>query len=170
MRYGQLTAILAVTAALAFVPNLQDATGFPVFYLVYAYFVFFWIAQSTSWNILSGYSGYFSFGQGAFYGLGVYAAADLMSREGVDYFVTIPIAGVLGALLALVPLAHLLPSVVRLDVVERRVEPVAARATRVLRGEDLDEIAVLELVVERHDLIVDARPAARSQHRHRAAR
>ena len=100
MRYGQLTAILAVTAALAFVPNLQDATGFPVFYLVYAYFVFFWIAQSTSWNILSGYSGYFSFGQGAFYGLGVYAAADLMSREGVDYFVTIPIAGVLGGLLA----------------------------------------------------------------------
>ena len=100
MRYPQLAAILAVTAALAFVPNLQDATGFPVFYLVYAYFVFFWIAQSTSWNILSGYSGYFSFGQGAFYGLGVYTAADLVSREGVNYFLTIPIAGVVGGLLA----------------------------------------------------------------------
>jgi branched-chain amino acid transport system permease protein len=101
MRYGQLAAILAATAALAFVPNLQDATGFPAFYLVYAYFVFFWIAQSTSWNILSGYTGYFSFGQGAFYGLGVYAAGDLVSREGVNYFLTIPIAGVLGGLLAL---------------------------------------------------------------------
>lgn len=100
MRYRQLAAILAVTAALAFVPNLQDATGFPVFYLVYAYFVFFWIAQSTSWNILSGYTGYFSFGQGAFYGLGVYTAGDLMSREGVNFFLTIPIAGVLGGLLA----------------------------------------------------------------------
>jgi branched-chain amino acid transport system permease protein len=100
VKYGQLTAIVAVTVALAFVPNLQDATGFPVFYLVYAYFVFFWIAQSTSWNILSGYSGYFSFGQGAFYGLGVYAAADLVSREGVNYFLTIPIAGVVGGLLA----------------------------------------------------------------------
>ena len=54
--------------ALGFVPNLQDATGFSVFYLVFAYFVFFWIAQATSWNILSGYTGYFSFGQGAFYG------------------------------------------------------------------------------------------------------
>ena len=99
MRY-QLTAILAVAAALAFVPNLQDATGFPVFYLVYAYFAFFWIAQSTSWNILSGYTGYFSFGQGAFFGLGVYTAGDLVSREGVNYFLTIPIAGVLGGLLA----------------------------------------------------------------------
>jgi branched-chain amino acid transport system permease protein len=100
VKYGQLAAILAVTVALAFVPNLQDATGFPVFYLVYAYFVFFWIAQSTSWNILSGYTGYFSFGQGAFFGLGVYTAGDLVSREGISYFLTIPIAGVLGGLLA----------------------------------------------------------------------
>ena len=94
MKVGQLAVLLAVAAALAFVPNLQDATGFPPFYLVYAYFVFFWIAQSTSWNILSGYTGYFSFGQGAFFGLGVYAAGDLVSREGVNYFLTIPIAGV----------------------------------------------------------------------------
>ena len=99
MRWVQLAAILAVVAALAFVPNLQDATGFASFYLVYAYFVFFWIAQATSWNILSGYTGYFSFGQGAFYGLGVYTAGDLVTREGVNYFLTIPIAGlVAGAL------------------------------------------------------------------------
>ena len=66
------------------------------FYLVYMYFLFFWIAQSTSWNILSGYTGYFSFGQGAFYGLGVYTAGDLFGREGWNYFLTIPIAGLLG--------------------------------------------------------------------------
>ncbi len=97
MRWVQLAAILAVVAALAFVPNLQDATGFASFYLVYAYFVFFWIAQATSWNILSGYTGYFSFGQGAFYGLGVYTAGDLVTREGVNYFLTIPIAGLMAA-------------------------------------------------------------------------
>ena len=65
-----------------FVPNLQDAAGFSTYYLVYAYFLFFWIAQATSWNILSGYTGYFSFGQGAFYGLGVYTAGDLVSARG----------------------------------------------------------------------------------------
>jgi branched-chain amino acid transport system permease protein len=97
VKLPQLAALLAVAGALAFVPNIQDATGFPTFYLVYAYFLFFWIAQSTSWNILSGYTGYFSFGQGAFFGLGVYTAGDLVSREGVNYFLTIPIAGLLGA-------------------------------------------------------------------------
>ena len=76
MKVWQLVALLAVVAALAFVPNLQDATGFAPYYIVYMYFVFFWIAQATSWNILSGYTGYFSFGQGAFYGLGVYIAGD----------------------------------------------------------------------------------------------
>ena len=100
MKFAQLAALLVVVGALALVPNLQDATGFPVFYLVYAYFVFFWIAQATSWNILSGYTGYFSFGQGAFYGLGVYTAGDLFGRQGMNYFLTIPIAGVLGGLLA----------------------------------------------------------------------
>ena len=80
MKLAQLAALLAVFAALAFVPNLQDATGFAPYYLIYGYFVFFWIAQATSWNILSGYSGYFSFGQGAFYGLGVYAAGDLGTK------------------------------------------------------------------------------------------
>jgi branched-chain amino acid transport system permease protein len=99
VKVAQLVAVLAVVAGLAFVPNLQDATGFSSYYLIYGYFVFFWIAQATSWNILSGYTGYFSFGQGAFYGLGVYAAADLVTREGVNYFLTIPIAGVLAAAL-----------------------------------------------------------------------
>jgi branched-chain amino acid transport system permease protein len=96
-----LAALLVAGAALAFLPNLRAAADFPVFYLVFAYFVFFWVAQATSWNILSGYTGYFSFGQGAFYGLGVYASADLVSREGLGYFVTIPIAGALSALLAI---------------------------------------------------------------------
>ena len=48
MKVAQLVAVLAVVAALAFVPNLQDATGFAPYYLIYGYFVFFWIAQATS--------------------------------------------------------------------------------------------------------------------------
>lgn len=95
-----LAGLVALTVALFFLPNLQDATGFSPYTLVFAYFVFFWIAQATSWNILSGYAGYFSFGQGAFYGTGVYTVADLMSRESVNYFVAVPIAGAVAAALA----------------------------------------------------------------------
>ena len=95
-----LAGLVSLTVALFFLPNLQDATGFPAYNLVFAYFVFFWIAQATSWNILSGYAGYFSFGQGAFYGTGVYTVGDLMSRESVNYFVAVPIAGGVAAALA----------------------------------------------------------------------
>jgi branched-chain amino acid transport system permease protein len=99
-RHTPLLAILAVAVVLAFAPNLQDATDFPVFYLVFGYFVFFWIAQATSWNILSGYTGYFSFGQGAFYGIGVYTVGDLVTRQQVNFFLTIPIGGALAAITA----------------------------------------------------------------------
>lgn len=99
-RNAPVAAIVALAAALLFLPNLQSATGFSAYYLVYLYFVFFWIAQATSWNILSGYTGYFSFGQGAFYGVGVYTVGDLMSRKGMSYFATIPIAAVVAAILA----------------------------------------------------------------------
>ena len=42
----------------------------PAFYESFLYLVFHWIVLATSWNILSGYSGYFSFGHGAFFGAG----------------------------------------------------------------------------------------------------
>ena len=45
----------------------------------------FWVTQATSWNILSGYSGYFSFGQAAYVGVGAYTAAVLTGRHGVNF-------------------------------------------------------------------------------------
>ena len=53
---------------------------------------------ATSWNILSGYSGYFSFGHGAFYGAGVYTTAVLAGTYGVPFLWTLPVAGFIAAL------------------------------------------------------------------------
>ena len=44
-------------------------------------------------NILTGYSGQISLGHGAFIALGAYTTAILQQRSGVNYLVTIPIAG-----------------------------------------------------------------------------
>jgi ABC-type branched-subunit amino acid transport system permease subunit len=60
-----------VGAALACLPLV----GLPLFYESFCYLVFHWIVLATSWNILSGYSGYFSFGHGAFFGAGMYTTA-----------------------------------------------------------------------------------------------
>ena len=56
---------------------------------------------ATSWNILSGYSGYISFGHGAFFGAGVYATATLAARYDVPFLWTLPVAAAVAAVLAL---------------------------------------------------------------------
>jgi branched-chain amino acid transport system permease protein len=65
--------------------------------LTFLYFVFFWISMATSWNILTGYSGYFSFGHGAFYGIGVYTIANIVTKTELSFLLTLPVAGVLAA-------------------------------------------------------------------------
>ncbi|MET0771603.1 MAG: branched-chain amino acid ABC transporter ATP-binding protein/permease [Candidatus Limnocylindrales bacterium] len=101
MRGRPVLGFLAVAVVLAAVPWVQDALGVPVFYLVFLAGAMFWVAQATSWNILSGYSGYFSFGQAAFFGVGAYTTAVLMGRQKLDFFVTLPVAAVLAGGLAL---------------------------------------------------------------------
>lgn len=54
---------------------------------------------ATSWNILSGYSGYFSFGHGAFFGAGVYTTAVLAGSFGMPFLWTLPIAAIVAAAL-----------------------------------------------------------------------
>ena len=93
--------LLIGIAVLAAPLILRDAIDMPVFYLVFLSGVLFWVSQATSWNILSGNTGYFSFGQGAFFGVGAYTTAVLTSRHGVDFFVTLPIAAALSIGLAL---------------------------------------------------------------------
>lgn len=93
--------LLVAFLALAALGTFSDQLGLPSFYLVLLGSVCFWIAQATSWNLLSGYSGYFSFGQAAYVGLGAYTTAVLAGRHGVNFFLTVPLAAVLCGLLAL---------------------------------------------------------------------
>lgn len=79
----------------------RDQLGMTLFYLTLLYTMFFWVAQATSWNILSGYSGYFSFGQGAFVGVGVYTTAVLTAKHGWSFYATVPVAALLSALVGL---------------------------------------------------------------------
>ena len=73
----------------------------PAFYESFLYIVFHWIVLATSWNILSGYSGYFSFGHGAFFGAGVYTTAVLAGKYDVPFLWTLPAAALVATLLGL---------------------------------------------------------------------
>ena len=69
----------------------------PAFYELFLYLIFLWVVLATSWNILSGYSGYFSFGHGAFFGAGMYTSATLTSMLGLPFLLSLPVAGLVAA-------------------------------------------------------------------------
>jgi branched-chain amino acid transport system permease protein len=92
-----LLAILGAGLLLATIPWL----GLPSFYESILYLVCHWLVLAVSWNILSGYSGYFSFGHGAFFGVGMYATAVLAGKWDWPFLATLPFAALLPALLAL---------------------------------------------------------------------
>ena len=89
-----LTVFAMVAAALACLPMLQ----LPAFYESFLYLIFHWVVLATSWNILSGYSGYFSFGHGAFFGLGIYTTAVLSGKFNWPFLYTLPFAALVPAL------------------------------------------------------------------------
>jgi branched-chain amino acid transport system permease protein len=96
-----LLGFVGVFAVLAVLSLYRVTLGFPIFYLSVLTTILFWVAQATSWNLLSGYSGYFSFGQGAYVGVGAYTTAVLYSRHGVNFFLTVAVAALLCAVLGL---------------------------------------------------------------------
>jgi branched-chain amino acid transport system permease protein len=53
-------------------------------------------------NILIGYTGQISLGHGAFFGVGAYAAAIMATRLGVGFYIAIPAAGIITALVGMI--------------------------------------------------------------------
>ncbi len=88
----------ALAASLAL--GLLPLVGLPAFYESFLYLVFHWVALATSWSILSGYAGYFSFGHGAFFGAGMYTTTTLAAGYGVPFLATLPVAAAVAALLS----------------------------------------------------------------------
>jgi len=87
--------ILAAGALMASVPWL----GLPAFYESFLYLICHWIILAMSWNILSGYSGYFSFGHGVFFGVGMYTTAGLAGKLDWPFLATLPLAALIPAVL-----------------------------------------------------------------------
>jgi branched-chain amino acid transport system permease protein len=59
--------------------------------------VLLWAVLSLAWNILCGYSGYFSFGHAVFWGLGAYTVALGMIYLDLTPWLSIPLCAIIGA-------------------------------------------------------------------------
>jgi branched-chain amino acid transport system permease protein len=86
-----------LTVALAAYPAF--GTGYGVRALLQ---LFMWVALASSWNLISGLTGYVSFGHVAFFGIGSYAAAILITKAGWPWLPASLAGGVAACLLAVV--------------------------------------------------------------------
>src|SRR6195256_226809 len=59
--------------------------------------VLLWAVLSLAWNILCGYSGYFSFGHAVFWGLGAYTVTLALVYLNLTPWLSIPLCAVVGA-------------------------------------------------------------------------
>jgi branched-chain amino acid transport system permease protein len=75
------------------------ATGYGVRFTLQ---LFMWVALAQSWNLISGLTGYVSFGHVAFFGTGAYAAAILIATYGWHWVPASLSGGLAAVLLALV--------------------------------------------------------------------
>jgi branched-chain amino acid transport system permease protein len=89
-RLAGLALLLALACALPFF-----VSSYRVFQLT---LVLVYAIALLGLNMLTGYNGQISLGHGAFYAIGAYVAAILMDKFGVPYWLTIPIAGAVCAL------------------------------------------------------------------------
>ena len=89
-------ALVAVLLGLAVYPVL--GTGYGTRSVLQ---IFMWIALAGSWNIISGLTGYVSFGHVAFFGAGAYTAGILITSSGWSWPLAALAGGVAAAALAL---------------------------------------------------------------------
>jgi branched-chain amino acid transport system permease protein len=96
LKGGGIVAIAAIALAFPQVYTNPSVTNYGVFALIY-------VTVASAWNIFSGNTGYISLGMAVFYGSGAYAlgtAAQAWHLEGASSFALLPLAGAVGAIVA----------------------------------------------------------------------
>ncbi len=97
MRLGKpnikLIMIMLIFTTLAMFPLLSPE----LFYVDFLLLLFMYATIAAGWNIIGGYTGYYSFGHTAFFGLGAYTTAVLVTKLGMSPFLTFPLCGLVAA-------------------------------------------------------------------------
>lgn len=93
--------ILGIIGA-GIIVSILPTLGIGLYLITFLFIVLFHCTLTVSWNILGGYSGYVSFGHVAFVGAGGYTTALLLFQLGWSPLLTVPLAGIVAALIALI--------------------------------------------------------------------
>jgi branched-chain amino acid transport system permease protein len=85
-----LVILLAALPLLQFVGNAN-------YVLHMALYTFMYIAMTSAWNIVGGYTGYISLGHNVFFGIGGYFSGMILAGAGISTLITAPLAGLVAA-------------------------------------------------------------------------
>jgi branched-chain amino acid transport system permease protein len=99
--------VLRVAAAVAIVALVLAPLRLNGYLLNLLYTTVLYVALAYGWNIISGYAGYFSFGQIAFFGIGAYATALLVADQNWFWMFAALVGGLIACALA-VPLGYVM--------------------------------------------------------------
>jgi branched-chain amino acid transport system permease protein len=95
--WPQGTALAAFLVALAVLPFWAERSTLTAVSLMAI-----WVVAAHGLNLLTGYAGQISIGHAAFVGVGCYATAVLTTRVGLNYFLAVPLAGLVTAVVGVV--------------------------------------------------------------------
>jgi branched-chain amino acid transport system permease protein len=99
MTQGEHLRNLALLGLLALVLAVLPH-GLSVYLQSFALFTMMYVVLALSWNIISGFTGYTSFGHVAFYGIGAYACAILVVDHSWPWLPTLVVGALLAGLVA----------------------------------------------------------------------
>ena len=98
----QTRIIWIIAGVLVLLLAVFPAFGPDVYYLSFGLLLLMYVALAGSWNLMGGYTGYFSFGHAFFLGIGAYTVGFLLVKFGLSPFITCWIGGLICALLAVI--------------------------------------------------------------------
>ncbi len=97
MKQSNYALVIIAGILLAALPWLN----IPAFWQSFLYIVFYWGVLAVSWNLFSGVSGYFSFGHGAFFGIGMYTVAYFCGHLELPFLPILILSGLLAGFFGL---------------------------------------------------------------------
>ena len=100
-RTSRLVALGAVTSLIVLLPLWRTMSSYN-YVLQVLMVIFMWIAMTSSWNILGGFTGYISLGHNVFFAAGGYVSGLLLLEFGWSPFYTALLAGLFSLLLGAV--------------------------------------------------------------------
>ncbi|MEX0699284.1 MAG: branched-chain amino acid ABC transporter permease [Acidimicrobiia bacterium] len=101
-RRSRMVFLIVVVAAFVLLPLARPFLSAYSYVLQLGTVGLMWIAMTSSWNILGGYTGYISLGHNVFFGLGGYVAGLLLVFQGISPFASAVLGGLVAMLVGLV--------------------------------------------------------------------